>query len=257
MEQGIEKRNSIIGYIRIWEHVTKTVNECFAALDEAEKQMNIIYDHAYIKPRYHDVNFDNPKEIIENLKIGFWKGMIEKMEVKRFMSSTAIQELDKNIDIGQGLPEITEENIFNLLQSGIQNADKMIQELIEQVYNNIRPRNDKKTNNKFQQEIGNKVIFWALEHGWSKGKFRVNHYRQDNLRDLQRAFQVLDGKGSISNSYYGELTEAINSSETGEGETEYFIFKGHKNGNLHLTFKRMDLVQKMNAMIGKNILKTA
>lgn len=156
------------------------------------------------------------------------------------------------------MPEITEENVFNLLQSGIQNADKMVSELIEQVARDIRPFGDKyKNNRKFQQEIGDKVIFWAVEHGWGKGKFRVSHYRENQIRDLQRAFQVLDGSGSISKSYLGELADAINGSADGNGETAYFKFKCHKNGNIHITFKRLDLVKKMNAIIGKNILKTS
>jgi hypothetical protein len=220
--------------------------------------MQIIYDHSSIHSHRRSLSFDNPKDVIDNLKIHFWRGMIEKMEVKRFMSSKAIDEMNKNIDRGEGLPEITEENVFNLLQSGIQNADKMIQELIEQVANNIRPHGDKyKNNSKFQQEIGDKVIFWAVEFGWNKGKFRVSHYREDGIRDIQRAFQALDGNGTISKSYLGGLADAINDSPDGNGETEYFTFKCYKNGNLHLTFKRLDLVKKMNAMIGKNILKSA
>jgi len=45
------------------------------------------------------------------------------------------------------------------------------------------------------------------------------------------------------------LVDAINTSN-GTGETEYFKFKACKNGNLHLEFKRMDLVSKLNQLAG-------
>ena len=40
-----------------------------------------------------------------------------------------------------------------------------------------------------------------------------------------------------------------------ECETDYFRFKWFKNGNMHLTFKRMDLVAKMNQIAGENLIK--
>lgn len=43
----------------------------------------------------------------------------------------------------------------------------------------------------------------------------------------------------------------------GKGETEYFRFKCYHNGNLHLEFKRPDLVQKINAIVGGLTLKGA
>jgi hypothetical protein len=43
---------------------------------------------------------------------------------------------------------------------------------------------------------------------------------------------------------------AIEASRTGSGETEYFRFKCCRNHNLHLEFKRLDLVEKLNAIAG-------
>ena len=40
--------------------------------------------------------------------------------------------------------------------------------------------------------------------------------------------------------------------ETGTAETEYLSIKCFKNTNAHITFKRLDLVEKMNKIIAKH-----
>jgi hypothetical protein len=44
------------------------------------------------------------------------------------------------------------------------------------------------------------------------------------------------------------LVAAIEAAEDGHGETAYFKFKCHKNRNLHLEFKRLDLVKQLNGL---------
>lgn len=62
------------------------------------------------------------------------------------------------------------------------------------------------------------------------------------LLAIDSVMRVLDGRTPIQNRH-GELAEAIGRGDT---ETEYFKFKCFKNGNLHLEFKRLDLVQRLN-----------
>lgn len=82
-------------------------------------------------------------------------------------------------------------------------------------------------------------------------------YRSDQkLTALDNVFQLLDGKGPVQ-SYYGPLYDEIQRSLAGTGETEFFKFKCCLNGNLHLEFKKMDLVAKLNAVVGGNRLRKA
>lgn len=62
-------------------------------------------------------------------------------------------------------------------------------------------------------------------------------------------FALLDGKPGVT-THQGWLADAICAADGGIGETEYFAFKCYGNGNLHLRFKRMDLVKKLNAVAG-------
>jgi len=59
----------------------------------------------------------------------------------------------------------------------------------------------------------------------------------------------LDGNGTIK-THRGPLIDAIEATKDGTGETEYFRFKCFRNRNLHLEFKTLDLVAKLNAVAG-------
>ena len=77
----------------------------------------------------------------------------------------------------------------------------------------------------------------------------MDHYREQNIRAIDNVFHALDGNGTIK-SHRGPLIDAIEASKDGTGETEYFRFRCFRNRNLHLEFKRLDLVAKLNAVAG-------
>ena len=63
---------------------------------------------------------------------------------------------------------------------------------------------------------------------------------------------MLDAK-PLSVYSNGDLINAIQDSQCGTGETEYFRFKSYINQNLHLEFTRMDLVQRLNEVGGNGL----
>jgi hypothetical protein len=80
------------------------------------------------------------------------------------------------------------------------------------------------------------------------GDFRVNYQREPQITAIDGVFHLLDGKGVMKENR-GPLFQAINASgRDGRGETAYFRFKCFKNGNLHLEFKRLDLVKQLNGL---------
>lgn len=86
------------------------------------------------------------------------------------------------------------------------------------------------------------------------GKFRPTYSREQELLAIDGVFHLLDGKG-IMREHRGPLVKAIVECQDGRGETELFRFKCFKNGNLHLEFKRLDLVQELNLLaVGERVL---
>ena len=104
-------------------------------------------------------------------------------------------------------------------------------------------------------EIGERVILGSVVRRWY-GTWQVNDYARQRLIALENVFNGLAGNGEICKTYYSQLQTEIERREdnNGEGETALFAFRACKNGNLHLRFKRLDLLAQFNALAGgKNL----
>ena len=69
---------------------------------------------------------------------------------------------------------------------------------------------------------------------------------------------MLDGKGPIK-THGGPIHDATATLTTWgqEAQTEYFAFRIHKCGTMHLRFKRLDLLARLNEIAGGKNLRPA
>jgi hypothetical protein len=135
-----------------------------------------------------------------------------------------------------------EPNILGIIAGMVGDA----REFAREVPRRFSSRGGLKTNSAFR--VGRKVILInRVERCWNGKTYRPNHYRQQELTALDGVFHLLDGKGAMR-EHQGPLCKAIEASADGRGETVYFAFKCFKNGNLHLTMKRLDLVKELNGL---------
>jgi len=182
---------------------------------------------------------------LKELKKDVWQVLIDRMELRRILSVKRNEELRRQIETGEDLPDIDEAQILAMLEGTLANTSTFIEEAVQEVFEFLRPRNSRyKTNTEF--EIGKRVILFAVENKWGGG-FRVDHYREQHIRAIDNVFHALDGNGTIK-THRGPLIDAIEAAK--DGETDYFRFKCFRNRNLHLEFKRLDLVAKLNAVVG-------
>jgi hypothetical protein len=123
------------------------------------------------------------------------------------------------------------------------------------IYRNADPTPPVPTGNPAVAQVpGNIILGWYCERAWSGTEFRVNYHRQKELHAIDGVFHLLDGKGPIK-TCTGPLETAIQNASDGKGETDYFKFKRFKNHNLHLEFKRLDLVKELNLRVtGEGVL---
>ncbi len=114
-----------------------------------------------------------------------------------------------------------------------------------------------KTNSQF--EIGRKVILdYALESGYGGSHWRITTHWDQKFIALENVFAMLDRKlkAQAPKTHYSALSNAVRESGPDcHGATDLFEFKGYKRGTLHLTFRRPDLVARLNATAGGNRLK--
>ena len=243
----------------------EAVRLAFALLREADERINEVFalggdcgGRIYIETSacHHTPDFKDVDVTIDRMARKAWSRIVEKMELRRFMSIKGRKIIDEQLEKGE-LPKITEANIRAFFNGWVANMGAMLEEAIAEVFEFLRPHaSEHKTNTEL--EIGRKVILAGWVKGASFGRgFAVTSYHSQHLTALENVFNTLDGHGSINKVYRSRLEDAIEASETRAGQTDLFAFKLYRNGNLHLEFLRTDLLKKLNMRAGGKNLRPA
>ena len=193
-------------------------------------------------------------KILSEVKRAAWTVLVEKLGIKKLMSPKKREQLGRQLngesarygEPVEALPEITADSIVQVLTGFIQSAPEYLEDSIREVYRWLIPCNwdGGHVTNK-RDRVGKRVIkTYCVQVGYTKG-FRVSHRHEGELAALDSVMCTLDGKGILT-GHKGPLVAAIESATCGSGETEYFKFKAYRNGNLHLEFKRLDLLEQFN-----------
>jgi hypothetical protein len=237
-------------YVKAYSEAVDKIEKAYSLLEDAKSVMKSIYGDTYagnydpLPRRNYYGALDAKEEVLSELKKRSWQSLLDIMQVEKLASDQRWDDIQKRLEKGD-LPDITLEEIHLIYEQYVSNAGDMFAEALQEVADYLRPgrlsRSHYKTNASY--EIGDKVILTGhISHGFNK----VNYYYRKSLINLDRVFHILDGKldRHLNNSYQSDLVDAINENWQ-EGETEYFEYKGYKNGNLHLKIKRTDLVEEM------------
>jgi hypothetical protein len=274
--EGLVQRSTVRDLIQVFHKACDDVRTAVGIINAAQLALNERFKlggHSGIDivlEGYYRRGFDSADDIIARMERDAWKHIVDRLEIWPVMSETKAEQLRKLLDEGK-MPELNEQSVAQLAANFItpEALHALVDELIEEVFNWLRPRADsymaKYVTNK-QELVGNKVIRPSMVTRsclLGRGMFRVDFDHgafgsQQRLRTLENVFKALDGKGAAGKRYNSELEDAINASPDGTGETEYFRFKAHKNGNLHIEFLRADLLAEFNRRAGgKNLAKNA
>jgi hypothetical protein len=244
------------------------LTEGYTLLARAEKRLESAFGRISprgcftVLDRYHANKFSsgNPAEIIQftslRLRRSAWFRIVEALGLKKVMSVSSFKELDRRLESDEEVPDLTSENVLDLMMTYLQNQKAILEELVEEVYDFLRPRSGHfKSNSKF--ELKKKVILsYTVEHFLYTN--RVRSYCQPRIIAVDRLFHLMDNNMSpFETAYTSPLVQAIDVSKNGSGwhSTDYFRFRCCLNGNLHLEFLRPDLVSKLNAIAGSCYLK--
>lgn len=244
----------------------KTISEYCQARDEALRHMADA--HAYM---------DKAKEILNSLgnhvcpttlsyldrglqMEGFTKAMDSKLWQQAFtvtgfmamMDSAALNEFRKQVD--RDPPPFTEDTIRSTFLDMMQNADMMFARGVVNVFRWLS--DEYKTNSKDPFRIGERVVMRGLFELQYGGGLRVGYssHACGQINDIDRVFHVLDGKKHQPHALESSINQSFHDcgrSGPWVHDDDYFQIKGFKNRNAHILFKRADLLDKVNQVIGK------
>lgn len=245
-----------------WASLEAEIRMCFARLEAVESRLSFLFadeDSALKLRNSHDRALidEGVDSVVERTKRQIWASIVDKLEVRRFVSDARWREISDQLEKGV-LPDLTVEAIEAWRAGVMGNMDSLLREKVTEVFDYLRPRRDEfKTNSPF--ELGRKVIltYCVEKHDprWS-WRPRLEYRWQQMFSSIESLFRALDGKGMGTEHSQSDVQMAIAKCdpETGLCETEYFELRACRNGNLHVTFKRPDLVTQLNRIAGgKNL----
>jgi hypothetical protein len=263
---SLAHRLTVPELVAVHEAESKNIREAFAIIARAEKRLNDAFTLGdrfgglSVHNRYNSaINFEEPDDVLSILQRSIWGLLVKRLGLQQFLSISAAAKLEEQLRKGD-LPPLTAENVLAMAEGFRQQIPDMLRASVREVFEWLTPQrryDTYKTNSPFK--VGRKVIMTRMVSVDSWSGWRVNYGgAEDRLSALENVFTSLDGKGCVTKTHYSALSTAIKAqpkAETCEGETPYFKFRGFKNGNLHVTFKRLDLLKRFNQIAGGKRLR--
>lgn len=181
-----------------------------------------------------------------------WNHLMHESGMRTLMDAKARAEWDERIE-KYDVPELSAENVASTFGMMFDSRQDIFDRGVIQCFKNLSWHY--KTNRPFK--FGKRIVIEYLRNSVTGGKGTglgwPNHGKCDQLDDLVRCFAVLDGKPQPDHRHgiYHLLYDDERRFQR-DVEHDYFQIRSFRNGNGHLTFKRVDLVQKMNAIIARH-----
>lgn len=261
MRTDLAHRETLTALVGTYNQAVAEIEQAYATLAAAQGKLKAAFLGGFasfevIRRNSADPSPEEAKKVLAGIKRQAWRVIVDRLEIRRILSISRREKLDQQLyEEKSDLPDITEENVMAMLQDGMAKSTEYAQEAVFEIFDWLRPRNGRNANLKTNEKwrVGKKVIVSAVEMQYDR-RFRVRYHQQKEVTALDNVFHMLDGRGPLK-THHGPLHDAIEASGDGTGETDFFRFRCCKNGNIHIEFKRPDLVAKINKMAGGNRLK--
>lgn len=245
-----------------WEKSRDELTQAMQMIATAQERLLLAFGEGHygftVMDRHNMPDPKKPQELMMRLRKDAWRCLVDRLGLRQYLSVKSSEQLDKMLERGElepgvPLPDITIGSMTQQLRAMIGSIPDEVRAAKEEVFKMLRPYTGHVTNHEWR--IGPKVIMTYMVGRGYGGRWGVNYGRaRDQLRALDNVFHSMDGKG-MSKEWGGPLAQAIGEvkhSDEPRAETEYFRVKMYKNGNLHIEFKRMDLVDQLNAAGGNS-----
>lgn len=172
-----------------------------------------------------------------------WQYLMHESGLRSLMDAKARETWDKAISAGD-IPELTAPNVRSTFSMLHDSRGDMFERGVIACFKSLSWQY--KTN--LPQKFGKRIVVNYLTGSYGKC---------DSLDDLMRVLCVLDGKPEPD--HRGGISSLLRSAgldsycgKAGQCDNAYLSIRTFKNRNGHITFKRLDLVDRMNLIIAKH-----
>ena len=175
---------------------------------------------------------------------GGWTTLLQDSGMRSIMSASKRKEVDEQLG-AEKVPALTREAIRSTFASLHDSRMDMFEQGVLECFRRLSW--DYKTN--LPQKFGKRMVMTYLTSYGS-----ANMRQTDQLDDLLRVFHLCDGKPEADHrtGAYRLIADAMQTTSVWPklAENDYISIRLFKNHNGHVTFKRPDLIQRLNRIIG-------
>lgn len=189
-----------------------------------------------------------------------WKYLFNILNLAKYTTRGVRQDINKFIEQQQDIP-FTMKNIYRMLEIVIGTAEQRMDKSILEVFDRVTEHHHEnryhskgwKTNSHFL--VGKKFILPNMidpskEYGYISESYNsLRSFYDGTIPDFEKALCYVEG---VNYDQITCLNKSINRNTYGEWyESEFFKYKGYKNGNMHFEFKDEDIWARFNQRISK------
>ena len=190
------------------------------------------------------------KAITRNLDRGIWRDLMKKSGMLSITDAQARDQWYRNLG-GENIPAVSEANILSTFEQLYLNKGDVFERGVINVFKGLSW--DFKTNSPCK--FGGKIIVSGLVKCDRWGFGLLWGWQRDRLADLERMLMLLDGKPVPDNR--ADVTRRLanhihENRHSNRYEDEMFAIKYFQKGTAHITFKRQELVDKLNDIIARH-----
>ncbi|MGK3042157.1 DUF4942 domain-containing protein [Klebsiella michiganensis] len=190
------------------------------------------------------------KAITRNIDRSIWKDLMKKSGMLSLMDAAAREQWYNSLE-KDDIPAVCEENILSTFEQLHLNKGEVFERGVINVFKGLSW--DYRTNSPCK--FGTKIIVSGLVK-CDRWGFGLNWgWQRDRLADLERMLMLLDGKPVPDNR--ADVTRRLGdhiheNRHSTRYEDEMFAIKYFQKGTAHITFKRLELVDKLNDIIARH-----
>jgi len=222
--------------------IEQLVKDAYRLLDMAEQ---IGERHKIrVKSQVHNRHHLHHEAALKPIRVQAWQRLMGVTGLRQIMDTKALDEFESQLY--KDAPEFNEESVRGTLLSKLQDSETMFARGLVDIFRKLS--GVYKTNKEAAFKVPKKVIIGYMVDG-NMGRLAISYHSYSRIDDIDRVFRTLAGQKFKAHGLIAELGKSWQ--ETGTHECDFYKAKAYKNGNLHLEFKRDDLLEKANDIIAQ------